>query len=338
MKKIPLFLAILLITAAIVITFCATYVTVTEKHNAALNEIISSYGFFDKLRSVDATVRQNYNGEIDEEELQRGLINGYLSGLGDKYYAYMTADEYNTYMNEENGNSVGIGITVIYDNESGNLEVISVIENSPAMNAGLEPGDVITGVDGEDIAPLGYYGAVAKVKGEIGSTVDITFRRGNDVRTVKCTRGEIATESISYHVYSADPTVGVIRISEFNSTTPAQFKKAAEMLLVKGCTDFIFDLRNNGGGELNSIVSTLDYILPEGPIVHIFFADEREQHPTSDAAHLQGRFAVLVNENTASAAELFASAIKDYAAKGMIKAKLVGTVTYGKGVLQSFYI
>ena len=142
---------------------------------------------------------------------------------------------------------------------------------------------------------------------------------------------------MTYHVFGGSGSVGVIRLTEFNSTTPEQFKNAVSKLKDDGCDRFVFDLRNNGGGELNSILEVLDYLLPEGPIAHIYYRTGKERHYTSDAACLEARVAVLTNGRTASAAELFTSALRDYTRHGDYDAVLVGTKTYGKGVLQSFY-
>ncbi|MBO4769706.1 MAG: PDZ domain-containing protein [Clostridia bacterium] len=334
-KKVPVYLTILLILAAVIVTFNATYIAVTEKQNAKLNSIISEYSFYDELLTLDKTVKGNYIGEIDDSVLKSSILEGYINGIGDKYSAFLTKDEYETFLNEQDGSTVGIGVSVIYDNE--NMEIISVIPSSPAEEAGMQPGDLIVAVDGKPLQELGYYGAVDMIKGDEGTDVHITYRRDGKETTVTCVRKHVTASSVEYRAHSLDASIGVVRITEFNTSTPADIKNAVEKLRNSGCTKFIFDLRNNGGGELNSIVGTLDFILPEGPIVLISFANGTKKDYDSDEICMSEKIAVIVNSNTASAAELFACSIQDYAHEGKIIASVIGVNTYGKGVLQSFY-
>ena len=334
-KKVPIYLTILLILAAVVVTFNATYIAVTEKQNAKLNSIISEYGFYDELLTLDKTVRGNYIGRIDDSVLKSSILEGYVNGIGDIYSAFLTKDEYETFLNEQDGSTVGIGVSVIYDNE--NMEIISVIPSSPADGAGMQPGDLIVAVGGKPISDLGYYGAVDMIKGDEGTEVSITYRRDGRETTVTCVRKHVTASSVEYRQHTLDASIGIVRITEFNTSTPADVRNAVEKLREAGCSKFVFDLRNNGGGELNSIVETLDFILPAGPIVHINFANGTKQDYNSDEKCMSEKIAVLVNSNTASAAELFACSVQDYAHEGKTEASIIGVTTYGKGVLQSFY-
>ncbi|MBE6637218.1 MAG: S41 family peptidase [Ruminococcaceae bacterium] len=336
-KKIPLFSVVILLVLAVVVTFNVTYLTINEKHNKAINDVLSGYSFFDKLLDLHDFACENYVGEMKDEDVVDAMIKGYLEGLGDPYAQYLTAEEYAAFQNEQGGNAVGIGINVITDSEAKTIEIISVIPESPAEVAGLCGGDFIVAVDGTSVAEIGYYAAVNLIAGEKDTSVTLTVRRGEEELTVTCVRQEIKTQSVSYHVFADDHTVGVIRISEFNGTTPDQFKEAVETLKEQGCKKFVFDLRYNPGGELNSILSVLDYLLPEGPLAHIFYQSGSEKHYDSDASYLDAPMAVLINRQTASAAELFASSIRDYAKEGQCEAVLVGVKTYGKGVLQTYY-
>ncbi len=336
-KKIPLYAVVIVAVIAAVATFNASFLFFEQKYNTKLNDTLAEYSYFDKLLSIDEIVRKYYIGEIDDLTLNDAVIRGYLSGIGDAYSMYMTSDEYETFRNEQSGSSVGIGVNVIYDPDKESIEIIRILPDSPAEEEGLLEGDCITGVGDRTLSEVGYYALLDLIRGEAGTEVSLTILRDGKEVTVTCQRREVKTVSVTYHVFGGDSSVGFIRISEFNSTTPEQFRAAVESLQNDGCDKFVFDLRNNGGGELNSIVEVLDYLLPEGPIAHIYFNTGDEEHFKSDASFLDAEIAVLTNERTASAAELFACALKDYTEHGDYRATLVGTTTYGKGVLQSFF-
>ncbi len=336
-KKIPLYITIITAVLAVVVTFNASFLFFEQKYNKKLNETLSGYSYFDKLLSVDEQVKNYYIGEADGAELEASIIRGYLSGIGDDYSSYMTASQYADLLKSQGGNAVGIGINVIYDSDSKTMEIISVLPDSPAEDAEMLEGDIITAVDGKDITALDYYEALDLITGELGSKVKLRLLRDGEYVDAECERREVKTLSVTYRIFGGTSDVGFIRISEFNSTTPEQFKDAIAELQKSGCTKFVFDLRNNGGGDLNSIVETLDGILPEGPIAHIYYSTGEEQHYDSDASCLDAKIAVLTNNRTASAAELFASALKDYAEKDKLDAVIVGTKTFGKGVLQRYF-
>ncbi len=335
-KKIPLYSVVIIVVLAILVTFNATYLTISEKHNRQLDQLMGEYAKFDSLLSVNAIVEQFYIGEaeISNEEVMAAVIRGYLSAIGDPYTTYMTASEFESYVTQQNGIAVGIGVDVIYDAEANTVEIVSVWPDSPAEEAGLISGDFLVAVNGERVADLGYYEALNRVRGEEGTTVGLTFHRDGSEFEVTCERRKIKTRSVSHHVFETDSTVGVIRITEFNGTTPEQFKEAVAELQGLGCDKLVFDLRNNPGGELNSILKVLDFLLPEGPLVHIYYKKGEDAHHTSDEVRLDVPVAVLINRKTASAAELFTAALKDYTEKGAYDATIVGINTYGKGTLQ----
>lgn len=336
-KKTPLYVVVIVAVIAAVVTFNASFLFFEQKYNSKLNETLAGYSYFDKLLSVDEIVRANYIGDIDDDALKASVVRGYLSGIGDKYSLYMTSTEYDEFMKEQSGNAVGIGVNVIYGDASGIIEIINVLPDSPAEEAGMREGDIIVSVAGKKVADIGYYAALDMIRGEEGTKAELTVVRDGKEIPFTCERRAVKTLSVTYHVFGGSGNVGVIRLTEFNSTTPEQFKNAVSKLKDDGCDRFVFDLRNNGGGELNSILEVLDYLLPEGPIAHIYYRTGKESHYTSDAACLEARVAVLTNGRTASAAELFTSALRDYTRHGDYDAVLVGTKTYGKGVLQSFY-
>ena len=360
-KKISLAAAIivtlLLLAVGCVVTFQVTKLTdrdryeaerldqavETEQTNHTEPGLILSNGdtfinrLITKVVEVDDIYRSAYIGELDDDLLIDCMIDGYIAGTGDRFGAYYNADEFQTFMEDLAGELTGVGVNVINDNATSGLEIISVVPDSPAMEAGILPGDIIVevGEDHESAAKLGYYPTINKMRGEEGTHAFFTIARLSDGEIeyidFDLIRRKITETTVMPHVYEPDPTIGVVKISGFDGSTYDQFVGAIESLTAEGCEKLIVDLRYNPGGELNSIVTTLDYILPAGPIVRIVDADGTEvQVHYSDERELNLPMAVLVNGSTASAAELFTSAVRDYG-----KAVIVGTTTYGKGCMQS---
>ena len=287
----------------------------------------------EKLSEIDSEFRRLYIGELDDDLLLKGVIAGYIYATGDPYADYYDSEGYEEYIDEMTGSGDGIGISVIYNSAVGGLEVVSVFHDSPADGSGLRIGDVIVyvGEEKESVTDLGYYVALSKLRGKAGTEAVFTVERsGGEEIDMRITRGEYVNLNVLSRVYSEDSSVGVVRILGFDGGTPEQMKAAFEELLGKGCDKIVIDLRYNPGGELRSVVGSLDYLLPEGPIIRIFDKDDKlvEQYD-SDADCVSVPMAVVVNGMTASAAELFTAALRDY---GL--AKVVGTTTYGKGCMQ----
>ncbi|HIX92653.1 MAG TPA: PDZ domain-containing protein [Firmicutes bacterium] len=327
-KKISIGTAVILMLLAVLVTFQLTFMALSNKYQSELNELTISQDMYAKLAAVDELYRTLYIGDIDEKTLTDNLIRGYVLGTGDKYAYYLDEEQFAEMMASNNAELQGIGIMVIYQNDM--IEIISVMPDSPALDAGLEPGDIIAYVDGESVAELGYTAAVNRLQGEAGTLAEFTVQRGDELIDFSIERGYVNEQSVMYHVYEPDPTIGIVKILSFNLGTPEQFKSACEELIAGGVTKFVFDVRYNPGGDLESITEILDYLLPEGPIVRIVDAEGNEDVRYSDASELDMPMCVLVNSSTASAAELFSSALQDYD-----KAELVGTVTYGKGTMQT---
>lgn len=327
-KKISIGTAVILMLLAVLVTFQLTFMALSNKYQSELNELTVSQDMYAKLAAVDELYRTLYIGEIDEKTLTDNLIRGYVLGTGDKYAYYLDEEQFAEMMASNNAELQGIGIMVIYQNDL--IEIISVMPDSPALDAGLEPGDIIAYVGGESVAELGYTAAVNRLQGEAGTLAEFTVQRGDELIDFSIERGYVNEQSVMYHVYEPDPTIGIVKILSFNLGTPEQFKSACEELIAGGVTKFVFDVRYNPGGDLESITEILDYLLPEGPIVRIVDAEGNEDVRYSDASELDMPMCVLVNSSTASAAELFSSALQDYD-----KAELVGMVTYGKGTMQT---
>ena len=293
----------------------------------------------EKIGDIDYIFRNYYIGELDDDELIDMVAAGYIAGTGDDYAAYYSAEGFADFMSDMEGETSGIGINVIYNTDYRVIEVISVTPDSPAAEAGLQTGDFIVyvgeGEEKQSVAELGYNPSVAKLRGAEGTEAVFTVARGenhDEMIDFRVTRRKINSQSVLYHVYAPDNNIGVIKITGFDSKTPEQFVAAVEDLTGNlGCERLIIDLRYNPGGELSSIVTVLDYILPKGPIIRIFDADGNQvDEYDSEATELNVPMAVLVNGSTASAAELFTSALRDYD-----KAVIVGTTTFGKGCMQT---
>ncbi len=325
---------VILFAGAVLVTWQITYNSVRKKMDAAymemLSEVTAASDISRTMYNVDSIIRGKYIGEIDSAELTDYTIMGYIAGLGDKYAYYMNAEEYAEYLLETGeGKKTGIGVTVVYDNSAGGLYLTSVYEDTPASRAGLLPGEVITRAEGQSVLELGYSKTLEVIgEGEVGSTVTLTIKSASgDERIVSLTREQINLTTVTWRKVGKD--TGLITISEFTPNTPEEFKKAIEELTTKGAERFVFDVRNNPGGNLNGIVETLDFLLPSGNIILINDKNGTRSTIASDPAEFVAPMAVLVNENTASAAELFTAALRDYD-----KAEIVGETTYGKGSMQ----
>lgn len=289
-----------------------------------------------KIASLAELYEQYYVGELDIDELVEGAAEGMVAYAGDKYGAYHNAEEYAELMTDYAGEFAGIGVSVVYNAEYGAIEILNVMPNSPALDADLRPNDLIIGVGGEDVLSLGYNEAVNRIRGEIDTDVTLTIARGaeyEEVFDLTLTRRKVEEQTVTYETMTVDGVyapLAYIRLMSFDHKTAEQFADA----LSQGQTDrvhgYIIDVRNNGGGELNSILDVLDMLLPEGPIVRIQYKDGTETVHESDEKMLNQPIVVLANGNTASAAELFVAALRDYN-KGII----VGETTYGKGTVQS---
>ncbi len=329
-KKITLGTSIALVIFAILLAFTATYLVLNKLYQKKISDYLKYTEMYEKLNNLDKIVKSEYIGDVDDEAVMDGMLKGYISGIGDKYAAYYNEEEYANLVLSLSGKMTGIGVTVSYDEKAQAIKVIGVTANSPADGAGIAEGDMIIGVDGLTVANDGYNAVVESIAGNEGESVTLTVIKADTGSTseLKIVRAVVSYSSVSSRIIN--DYIGVVQITEFNKSTPEEFKKIMEKLKSSGINSFIFDLRNNLGGELDAVCSVLDYILPEGPIVRLLNADGEETVISSDKNCLKGNICVLTNNYTASAAELFSSAIKDYKL-----GYLVGTVTYGKGRVQS---
>ena len=320
MKQIRLVTAVSITALLCALTFTGTVLFMQYRYQKTEEK-------FQRLADLDNYVQSNFYTEYDEDTLMDNMLKGYISGLGDRYSRYMTPEEYSALMTKEAGKTIGIGVTVM-QNEEGYPRITEVQENSPAQQAGLAPEDVIIAVEGEDILTAGYTESIEKVKGEEGTAVKITIRREDTEQEFSVMRESYDVTTVNGELL--DNHIGYIQIISFRENTVEQFQTTLNELLAQGADSLIFDVRNNGGGLLSALEKMLDPLLPEGEIATAtYHGDKTQVVVKSDAEELNLPMAVLVNGNSASAAELFSAALRDFK-----QAKLVGTQTFGKGIMQ----
>ncbi len=328
----------------IIATFMTTYVLLSAQNMHGGNTGSPSGGVMEqaeeKINALEALLAEEFIGELDEDALADWMLKGFMAGLGDPYAEYYTKDEFAALLADNRGEMQGIGISVTMDTDTGLIEIISVYPDSPALEAGVLPGDKVVYIieDGQrtSAAEMGYSVAVSKLQGKADTFAEFVVQRVDNQGTTEeiefsIKRGYITEYTVEGRLYAPDPTVGVIRITSFDDGTPDQFANAVQALRDQGAERLILDVRYNPGGELESVCSVLDSLLPEGPVIRTIDRDGNEETVyTSDADALDMPLAVVVNEGTASAGELFASALQDYD-----KAPVVGVQTYGKGSMQT---
>lgn len=286
----------------------------------------------DKIEELMAHVDLYYNGEYDEEEVRAALYKGTLSGLGDKYSTYYTPEEYQDLQMTTSGNYYGIGAGLSQDADTMEVTVVKVYGGTPAEEAGLRDGDQILMVDSYKAESMELSLLVKKIRGEEGTTVHLSVYRESTDETLELDVERRNVDLPSVESQMLDNGIGYIQISEFQGNTADQFREAVEGLQKEDMKGLIIDVRGNPGGLLSAVVDILDQVLPEGTVVYTEDKYGKRDTYTSDASCLQYPIAVLMDENSASAAEIFAGAIKDYH-----YGTLIGTTTYGKGIVQTVY-
>ena len=329
-KKVSLGTAVTLMAIAAAIAVAITMVYSIRTFNDKLYNIKEREATYEKLSQIDKIVRSQYFGEINEKSLMDSIAEGYVEGIGDKYSLYLTASQYQQQLEALDGQTVGVGISVIPD-ISGYMRVVEVYPDSSADKAGIQPDDLILKVDGLEVTADTYEDALSTLEGEAGTKVTLELRRDNeDQEPIELTRRKIDVPTVYYNVVD---NIGYIQILEFGDATPNQFNKAIEAILGEGAEGLVFDVRSNPGGTIDSVSDVLDRLLPAGDIVSATYKDgTTEVLAVSDAREVDLPMAVVINQKTASAAELFAQALSDYE-----KASTVGVTTYGKGLMQTIF-
>ena len=287
-----------------------------------------------KLEDIQNILDNNFYFEEDEQAKQDGIIKGYMEGLDDPYSVYYTKKEYDEFKEDTDGEYVGVGVQVSQSKETNIITVVKVFDDSPAKNAGIEAKDVITKVNGEDVSEQELDAVVEKIRGVEGTDVTITVYRSSDSKDHDYTMKRRKVENPTVEYKMLDNNIGYIAVSSFYEVTGKQFIDAVGKLNVEGMEGLIVDLRDNGGGLLDIAVEMLDFMLPEGKIVYTEDKNGNiiDSYNSTDEQKFTKPLVLLVNEYSASASEIFAGAIKDYGI-----GTLVGTNTYGKGIVQRLF-
>lgn len=286
-----------------------------------------------KMELLNSLIDRYYIGDVDETDLSEGVYKGYIEGLGDPYSVYYDEEETKQMSESLSGEFGGVGALMSQDRETGVITVLQVYDGSPAQEAGMRDGDTLYKVEGEEVTGEDLSDVVSKVKGEKGTQVTITVLRADtgEEEELTITRDTIEAQTVSHEM--KENNVGYIRITEFDTVTYEQYKEALEDLGDQGMERLIVDLRSNPGGNLDTVCDILDLMLPEGLIVYTEDKNgEREEYTSDEENQFDKPLVVMMNGYSASASEIFAGAIQDY---GL--GQVVGTQSYGKGVVQSVF-
>ncbi len=382
--RCPVSLLLVILSVAIVATVMLTFtltaswvraqdsVTISKQQQTIenLRDALESKGEFTKLEILANLLEQvsYYSDKFDEEQMLNEVLRAYTYATGDNYADYFTEEEYAALRNDSAGAGVGIGVSVVQEpltvsgQEFLTFNIITIFKNAPAASSNLRAGDRIYAIeiDGEykSVAQLGGYDqALNAIRGEVGTTAKLlafraTANGGYTTVEAAIVRDTYTKESVTYRVSETDAKVGIVHLAEFDMQTPNQFKQAVKALQAKGVEYFVFDVRNNPGGDLQSIRAVLSYLLNEGDLV-LKAIDGKgnsagsvyagaatfsgDYAPCSVAYNEVGMFAnlkmvVLCNGNTASAAEVFTASLRDHK-----NVTIVGETTFGKGIMQSYY-
>ena len=333
-RKNRIYKIIMIVAIAVFLTFMVTSISlytyflnnpisITSKSSSSSKDIAGT------LQKYKEIIDKYYLGEVDEEKLKEGAIKGYIEGLGDPYTEYISADEMEDYLSDTMGNFVGIGIYMVKNTEKGKIQVLAPIKGSPAEKAGIQAGDLILTVDGVDYSADEMTIASNKIKGEEGTTVTIEVLRGTETKKYELKREKVKVNQVEGKVLSNN--IGYINFTSFDETTADDFKAKFEEINKQGIKSLIIDLRNNGGGIVDQALQIADYVADKDSVL-LYEVDKNNKETVKKAKTdpiINMPIIILTNENTASASEILAGALKDLG-----KAKTVGTKTYGKGVIQ----
>jgi len=289
-------------------------------------------GSVEKFNQIKRILKDTYYDKVDENKLLEGAISGMTESLRDPYTVYFTAEQMNSFSERADGEYVGVGMHVIMDND-GILTVVDTFEDSPARKAGLTKDDKILKVDGKDVTSIKDENIIiSMIKGKENTNVKITVYRPSEEKSIDfdIVRKKIKVSNIEWEMLEGN--VGYIRILMFDNDAYSYFAKALDELAAKGMKGLIIDVRDDPGGDYEQVVEIADRLLPKGLIVYTEDRNKKRDEKFSDERQFDKPLAILVNGNSASASEVLSGAIKDHK-----KGKLIGTKTFGKGLVQQVY-
>lgn len=341
-KRQRVYKTIMLVILTTFITFILTSIFISNQlesnsttNNSSLSSIIQNITGGSSLQKAMATieeeVKEKYLNEYDENKAIEGAMAGYVAALGDPYTEYIPADEMEEYTQTIMGNYVGIGIYMTKNTEKNLIQVLAPIRESPAEKAGIKTGDFLVKIDGVEYTGDEMTQASNKIKGEEGTKVTLEILRGEETLTFEIERQKINTNPVYADVI--DGNIGYLGISSFDEGVAEDFKTKFQSLKEKGITSLIIDLRDNGGGIVDEATKIVDYIVPKGKEILITVDKNKNEEITKaeEDVLIDMPIVVLVNASSASASEIMAGALKDLG-----EATIVGTKTYGKGIIQQF--
>lgn len=332
-KKQGIYKIVMIVVLTMFITFMITSISlymyfVKNPVSISLNSF-STTNIDSTLKKYREIIDKYYLGEVDDEKLEEGAIKGYIEGLGDPYTEYISKEDMESYLDDTMGNFVGIGIYMIKNTEYDKIQVLSTIKGGPAEKAGIQAGDIILNVAGVEYSADDMTTASNNIKGEEGTKVSIEILRGAETIKYELTREKVKVNQVEGKVL--ENNIGYIKFTSFDESTADDFKAKFEELNKQGLKSLIIDLRNNGGGIVDEALEIADYIVEKDSV--LLYEVDKENNETVKKAEkdpiINMPIVILTNENTASASEILAGALKDLG-----KAKTVGTTTYGKGVIQ----
>lgn len=326
---------IMLVVLTVFLTFLLTTVYYTKKLGIDGN---TKYIMVqDESESIGATLQRfktlidsKFLGEVNEEDLKNGAIKGYIAGLNDEYTQYFTKEEMDEFYVDTMGNFDGIGIYMTSDTNTNTIVIISPIKDSPAHKAGLLPGDIILKVDGKSYSGEELDEASNAIKGEIGTSVELEINRNGEVFTVNVTRENVKVNHVESKII--DGNIGYLEIASFDEGCGEEFLKKYNELKEQNITSLIIDLRNNPGGIVKEALDIAEYMVDKDALLLITMDknnNKEEYRSEANGKVIDVPVVILVNENSASATEILAGALKDNNA-----ARIIGTTTYGKGLIQ----
>ena len=327
-KTIMLIIITVLITALVTTIVIYNFVIKSGKIAIKSEDNSSLSGLEATLASFRSVLEEKYMGEIDDEALIEGAIKGYVSALGDPYTTYYTKEEMDELMEETTGNYVGIGIYMTLDLENNAIYVVKPMEGSPAEEAGIQAGDLITKVDGKEYSGEELDQASNAIKGEEGTTVKLEILRDGETQELEVERRKIV---VSHIVEKKFDNVGYLLIEDFDGGCAKEFEEKYKELESQGIDRLIIDLRNNGGGVVDEAVSIADMLLDKDDTI-LITKDKKGNEEITKSEHnptITMPVVVLTNGYSASASEILVGALQDNE-----RATIVGTKTYGKGVIQ----
>ena len=338
LRRQRIYKTLMLVIVTIFLTFITTTLYITNKYDSAQG-MITSLLTSSKDNEVTKTMNyiktildQCYLNDMDTDVMQDAALEGYVSALDDPYTEYISKDEMEDYTISLMGNYVGIGIYMGVNTQENTIVVLSPIVGSPAEEAGILPGDIITSVNGIKYTGENVDAAANDIKGEEGTTVKLEILRNQEIKTFEITRRKVTTNPVISQ--KLENNIGYMQISSFDEGTAKDFKTKFEDLQKQGIESLIIDIRNNGGGLVEQTLQIADYIVPKGKELLITVDKDKKEkiQKAEEDVLIDMPIVVLTNENSASASEILAGALKD-----LNEATIVGTKTYGKGVIQQLF-